>query len=156
MNQDEKFKICNSCAKALYKKYNCYRDIDFDELVNVGIIILLERDPPNAVKAYSDAYLYMLHFICKSNEYKKTAKTYEDKRIRHLRPLSTFKTQDCLDLYDAWVKLTDEERTLLKEHFIEELSLQEIAKLHNKKFSHSAGHLVNKALNKLKSILKAW
>jgi hypothetical protein len=155
LTEKEKNKVCSHCAASLYKKYGRCRDIDYDELYNIGCIRFIEAEPINIKKAYSDAYLYMLHYIQDNHINRQKIQDNEEKRQNYYRHVDV-DIDIVIDIHEAFKSLSVDDVNIIVDHVFKDRTFRELMSKYHKDHPGSIKHMFDKAMSSLKMLVKSW
>ncbi len=162
LTNDDKIEICRAAAKLIIKQ-KINRGYQLNELMNEGFIHIDTQLP---AKAYRQARMYMLQLVNRSGIGKRVEATRKSKNPeneemqvfvnvdkREPRVTSGLTDNDLIDIRDALCSLSREEWLLIQERFMQDMTFEQMAPLHGKKYSTSIKFQVDKILMKLKGWL---
>lgn len=161
---NDKIAICRSAAKLIFKQ-KLNRGHPLDELVNEGLIAIT-APIGHPGKAYRQARHYMLQLINRAGIGKRVEamrktenpqngemQVFVNVDKREPRVTAGITLDELIDVRDAINSLTDEEWKLIQERFVENMTFEQMAPLHGKKYSASIKFRIDKILMKLKVFL---
>ena len=154
MEKEDKVNICVQCAKSIMRRFKGFKNIEFDELVNIGFANLTAEDRD---KALTQAYLYMLKSTCWGKERPADVIAREKEYLLIYKERTENKSIDSinemLDLQAALAKLTPKELMLIHSYFYNDMTFEEIAAAECKKCGGSAHWEMSQLLKKLRNIV---
>lgn len=158
----DKIAICRSAAKLIIKQ-GINQGYVLEELVNEGIIHITSTFQG---QAYRQARQYMLQLVNRAGIGKRIEATRKTKNPkngemqvfvnvdkREPRVTNGITLDELIDIRDAIDSLNDEEWKLVQERFVEDMTFEQMAPLHGKKYSTSIKFQIDKILMKLKVFL---
>ncbi len=162
LNKEDKLKISTAAAKSVVK-HGLNLGYPLNELINEGFVRITSCMP---AQAYKQARDYMLQLVNRSGIGKRVEATRKslnpengemqvfvnvDKREHRVTDGITI--DELIDIRDALDSLDAEDWKLIEERFVEEMTFEQMASLHDKKHSTSIKFQVDKILMKLKAFL---
>lgn len=163
ISEVDKLEICRTAAKSILRRGG--RGYKLDELVNEGYVHITGPTQYPGI-AYRQAHHYMLQLINRCGIGKRVEATRKtpnpdsnemqvfinvDKREPMV--VDTASIDDMIDVRCALDGLTPEELQLIDERFVQDMTFQQMAAIHGKKFGTSIKFQIDNILLKLKARL---
>jgi len=158
----DKIAICRSAAKLIIKQ-GIHRGHLFDELVNEGLTHITSSFPG---QAYRQARHYMLQLVNRAGIGKRVEamrktenpqngemQVFVNVDKREPRVTAGITIDELIDVRDAINSLDVEEWKLIQERFVADMTFEQMAPLHGKKYGTSIKFQIDKILMKLKVFL---
>lgn len=159
---DDKIAICHSAARLIIKQ-KINRGHTFDDLVDEGLVHINSTFPG---QAYRQARHYMLQLVNRAGIGKRVEamrktenpqngemQVFVNVDKREPRVTAGITLDELIDVRNALNSLSPEEWKLIQERFIEDMTFEQMAPLHGKKYSTSIKFQIDKILMKLKVFL---